>query len=182
MQIPKSLVRTLYRVVTVSATAIVITACSNGMMGENTSALNAPPAEVPAAPLKMVGTNRDATMSALSLNNQGSVITSKPSEKLMVTASYTYNCAKCTPASNNQILVGLSGRSAQACIYDGGNQGQGTANFELKTPAVPGTYEVRFRSAQATNCQEALQSWWSVDGAPTKSSTVGTITVVKLKS
>jgi hypothetical protein len=172
MQIPKSLVRTLYRVVTVSATAIVITACSNGMMGENTSA----------APLKMVGTNRDATMSALSLNNQGSVITSKPSEKLMVTASYTYNCAKCTPASNNQILVGLSGRSAQACIYDGGNQGQGTANFELKTPAVPGTYEVRFRSAQATNCQEALQSWWSVDGAPTKSSTVGTITVVKLKS
>jgi len=161
--------------------AMILAGCANNSwMQQQNSAANTQQLQ-PAEP-KMVGTNKDGTMSELNLDNQGSEITTSPSKKITVTANYSYDCAQCNQASGNQILVGLAGRSAQACIYDGANKGQGSASFELKTPAVPGTYTVRFRTAQAANCQEALQSWWGMNGVPAQNATIGTITVVKLKS
>jgi len=180
----KIAVTALNTLVMLGVSALTLVGCTNNnMLDQQTSAQNtaAGPA-IPAAPLKMIGTNKDATLSALNIDNRGGEIVSKPSEKINVTVNYAYNCSKCNQGANNQIIVGLAGRSAQACIYDGGNTGQGSANFVLKTPAMPGTYEVRFHTAQAANCQDAIQNWWSVGGAPSQSSTIGKITVVKLKS
>jgi len=170
-------------IIPLSISAFILVGCSeSNMFDQQTTAQNNPQATQVAGPQQMVGTSKGATLSALNMNSQGSEIESKPSQKISVSVNYTYHCAKCNPTANNQILVGLAGRSAQACIYDGGNTNQGTANFELKTPAVPGAYEVRFRTAQAENCQEALKSWWSVDGTPSQNATIGKIEVVTLKT
>ena len=92
-------------------------------------------------------------------------------------ATSTPNCPQCKADSTNQIIVGLAGRSAQACIYNGGMHGDGVADFLLKAPAKQGTYDVRFRLAQAPNCQEALKNWWNLGSSPSEEATIGHITV-----
>lgn len=116
-------------------------------------------------------------VSAFNMNNQGNQIMAKPSERIQASATYVYNCRNCKPDSYNQILVGLAGRSAQACIYDGGAHGDGVANFLLKAPAKQGTYDVRFRFAQANNCEEALKNWWNLGSLPAQDATIGKIIV-----
>lgn len=160
--------------------ALMLTACTRDMYWPQ-GAQNMSQA-APNMPQTLSGHAQYASMSSLKMNNQGSEALSEPEKEISATAAWNYDCPACNATSNNQILVGLAGRSAQACIYDGGNKGSGTASFTLKTPAVPGTYDVRFRSAQAENCQAALKTWWTMGSAPSKAATIGKITVIKYKS
>lgn len=120
---------------------------------------------------------KHVTLNNLNLNNQGNEIMIKPGKSIQATLNYAYNCSNCSQNSNNQIIIGLANRSAQACIYNGGPQGQGSANFELKVPAKPGRYDVRFRALQAADCNEALKAGWGADDSPSRETTIGKITV-----
>lgn len=111
------------------------------------------------------------------LNNSGNKITVRPGEIIPATAMYLYYCPVCQIGSINQIIVGIAGEGAQACLYNGSIEAQGAANFTLKAPQKPGMYQVRFRYAQAYSCQEAIKYWWNVDHAPTAQATVAIITV-----
>lgn len=111
------------------------------------------------------------------LNNSGNKITVRPGEIIPTTAMYLYYCPVCQMGSINQIIVGIAGEGAQACLYNGSIEGQGAATFILKAPQKPGMYQVRFRYAQAYSCQEAIKYWWNVDHAPTAQATVAIITV-----
>ena len=138
-------------------------------------------AENDAAPVEVkppIVNYKYATVTNLNMNNQGSQITIKPGQVIQTTLNYAYHCPKCDQNLNNQIIIGLANRSAQACIYNGGPEGQGTANFNLKVPAKPGRYDVRFRAVQATDCASALKAWDS-DDSPTKQTTIGMITASK---
>jgi hypothetical protein len=117
-----------------------------------------------------------ARLAQFSMNEAGNEVTVRPRQKIRAMTAYEYNCPNCNAASANQIIVGIAGRSAQACIYQGGLQGTGTASFELKAPAMPGEYEVRFKPIQAEDCQSALQKGWG-DEAPSKAATIGKIIV-----
>lgn len=139
------------------------------------NSVETPPAPIPVRP--PVVNYRSVSLTNLSLNNQGSQITIKPGKTVQATLNYAYNCSKCKSDLGNQIIVGLAKRSAQACIYNGGAQGQGTANFTLKVPAKPGRYDVRYRGLQAMDCNEALKAGWSAEDSPSKETTIGTITV-----
>jgi hypothetical protein len=123
--------------------------------------------------------SRNVSLTDLNLDNQGRQIIVKPGKTVPVTLNYAYNCPNCKPELGNQIIVGLANRSAQACIYDGGAQGQGSANFELKVPVKPGKYEIRFRILQAANCAEALKAGWGADNSPAKENTIGRIIASK---
>lgn len=111
------------------------------------------------------------------LNNSGNKIIVKPGEIIPATAMYLYYCPVCKDNSINQIIVGIAGEGAQACLYNGSTEGQGAANFTLTAPQKPGVYQVRFRYAQAYSCQEAVKYWWNVDHAPTAQATVAIIMV-----
>lgn len=119
---------------------------------------------------------KNVTLSKLDLNQSGSEVIVKPGSTVQATVHYKYQCSQCYKTLNNQIIVGLANRSAQACIYDGGMQGEGVAEFKLKAPAKPGKYEVRFRGLQAVDCAAALKAGWRADDSPTKVTTVGVIT------
>lgn len=121
--------------------------------------------------------DRNVSLTDLNMNNQGNQITIKPGKTVQATLSYVYHCSKCKSNLGNQIIVGLAKRSAQACIYNGGLQGQGMANFSLKVPAKPGRYDVRYRGLQAMDCDEALKAGWSAEDTPSRETTIGTITV-----
>jgi len=120
-----------------------------------------------------------ATLTNLRLNNIGNEITIKPGSSIGATLNYAYHCPSCKSTVNNQIIIGLARRSAQACIYDGGIEGQGTAQFELKVPAKPGKYEIRFRVLQARDCNEALKVGWGDDNSPSRETTIGKIVASK---
>src|SRR5262245_58194465 len=75
---------------------------------------------------------RYVTLSGLTLNNLGNEIIIKPGETIRASVNYAYHCQSCKPDSASQIIIGLAFRSAQACIYDGGTNAQGTATFGLK--------------------------------------------------
>lgn len=124
-----------------------------------------------------VASSEEVTLSDLNMNNQGNQITIKPGQTINATSQYVYHCKTCVPEMNNQIMVGLAGRSAQACIYNGGKEGQGSAEFSLKVPAKPGKYDVRFRAIQAVDCTEALKIGWNAETSPSKAATIGTIVV-----
>lgn len=121
----------------------------------------------------------NVSLTDLNLNNQGSQIIVKPGKTVPVTLNYAYNCPDCKPELGNQIIIGLANRSAQACIYEGGAQGQGSASFELKVPVKPGKYEIRFRALQAANCAEALKAGWGADNSPARENTIGRIIASK---
>lgn len=138
---------------------------------------NSPEFHSIAQPQVLASGNQSGNVSTLTMDSQGNQVIAKPSQRIQASANYIYNCPNCKSDAVNQILVGLAGRSAQACIYNGGAHGDGVANFLLKAPAKQGTYDVRFRFAQANNCEEALKNWWNVGTAPTKETTIGQIIV-----
>ncbi|GEM_PF-2796477 len=172
-----------------SVTAAMLAGCSNNMTiepgGEQIVAANAQStaSTVPMAaaasstPPPPIVNYKNVTLTNLNMENQGNQITVKPGRTIQATLNYAYNCQNCNSSLGNQIIVGLAGRSAQACIYNGGMQGQGSADFQLKVPAKPGRYEVRFRGLQAADCTEALKAGWNADNTPTKETTIGKIIV-----
>ncbi len=179
---------TILNAVLMSVSALMLVGCSNNQMTTQERSgpmmdLTSPTPPVVLAASQSIAANQyepadhRVVMSDLNMNSQGSQITIKPSEMIHATAHYVYDCKSCTPGLNHQIIVGLAGRSAQACIYNGGMQGQGATEFALKVPAKPGKYQVRFRSIQALDCNAALQQGWDEDTTPTKESTIGMIIV-----
>ncbi len=166
--------------------SMMISACSDmEMTGRNEPHMQTPPqmlaqtAEPELPPPPPVVNYREATLTNLSLNNTGNQLVIKPGQSIQAKLDYDFHCVKCNQTSNSQIIVGLANRSAQACIYDGGSRAQGTANFELKVPAKPGKYEVRFRILQATDCTEALKAGWGADNSPSRETTIGNIIASK---
>lgn len=133
--------------------------------------------EVPAPP--PIVNYRYATLTDLNLNNLGNQITIKPGSIIQATLNYAYHCPSCNESLGNQIIIGLANRSAQACIYNGGTEGQGSTNFTLKVPAKPGKYDVRFRALQAADCDAALKAGWDDDNSPSKETTIGMIIASK---
>ncbi|MEH2362252.1 caspase family protein [Nostoc sp.] len=122
-------------------------------------------------------TYQQVTLSSLILNNQGKVVTVSAGEKLNALVNYFYNCPTCQSTSKNQIIVGIAGEDkAQACIYDGGIKNSGSAKFTLTAPNQRGTYYIRFRYAQAFECNDAL-GWWKVGDEPPVAANIGLITV-----
>lgn len=121
--------------------------------------------------------NEHVTITDLNMNNQGNQIIIKPGKTVDASLHYSYHCPNCYKSLSNQIIVGLAKRSAQACVYDGGLEGQGVAHFTLKVPAKPGQYDVRFRALQAPDCHAALKAGWNADTSPSKATTIGTIRV-----
>lgn len=120
---------------------------------------------------------KNVVLSNLDLNRSGESVTVKPGSEVTATLRYQYHCKQCYQSLNNQIIIGLANRSAQACIYNGGPSAEGAAEFKLKAPAKPGKYEIRFRGLQASDCQAALRAGWNADNSPSKSTTIGVITV-----
>ena len=107
----------------------------------------------------------------------GNVAVVAPGAQAQGATAYVYDCPNCAAGSINQVILGIGGQDrAQACIYNGPIRGQGNASFTLTAPTEPGTYFVRFRYAQAFNCQDALR-WWTVDGAPPEQANIGAIIV-----
>lgn len=187
----KFVINSLRATIIMSMSAMAVIGCSNNVTqpsGTQPMALNAQQAaSTPgstasmlastAAPTPPIVNYKHVMLTNLNMENQGSQITIKPGRSIHATMNYVYNCPDCNSSLNNQIIVGLAGRSAQACIYSGGAQGQGTADFVLKMPAKPGKYEVRFRGVQAMDCTEALKAGWNADNTPTKETTIGKIIV-----
>jgi len=153
-----------------TSSALIVAGCAKQTLTTETKqepqhvALNAVPLSVEYQPVALSGIQ----LSNLNMNNQGNQITVKPSSTITVSTQYIYDCKKCKSDLNNQILVGLAGRSAQACIYNGGAQGQGSADFTLKAPAKPGKYKVRFLPIQAADCNDALKKGWDAETSPSK--------------
>jgi hypothetical protein len=136
--------------------------------------------ETPATPaLPPMVNHRYAALTDISLNNMGNQITIKPGSTIQATLNYAYHCPSCNESLGNQIIIGLAHRSAQACIYNGGAQGQGSASFALRVPAKPGKYDVRFRVLQAADCDAALKAGWGDDDSPSKETTIGMIIASK---
>ena len=90
---------------------------------------------------------------------------------------YLYYCPICQSGSINQIIIGIAGKGAQACLYNGGTEAQGSTYFNITAPQKPGVYKIRFRYAPAYQLPNAVKSWWNVDHAPTPQATVGIIAV-----
>lgn len=124
---------------------------------------------------------RYLTLSHLNLNNQGNEVSVKPLTVIHAEVNYDYRCVDCEPHSVNQIIIGLARRSAQACIYQGGPTGRGSAQFILRVPAKLGKYEIRYRVLQAEDCKAALRAGWNAENSPSKNTTIGTISVSKKK-
>jgi hypothetical protein len=133
---------------------------------------------IPGMPVQAsIVSNEHVTLTNLNMNNQGNQIIIKPGKTVEASIHYSYHCPNCYQSLNNQIIIGLANRSAQACIYDGGREGKGSAAFTLKVPAKPGQYDVRFRALQAPDCSSALKAGWNADNSPAKDTTLGTIRV-----
>ncbi|MBX3709727.1 MAG: hypothetical protein KIT56_07310 [Gammaproteobacteria bacterium] len=165
-----------------SISAFVISGCVNEnklpqQAYQQNMALNSVETSAPAQP--PIVSDKHVTLSNFNMNNQGNRIIVKPGTVIQATMSYHYHCPNCYQSLNNQIIIGLAKRSAQACIYNGGPQGEGSTNFTLKVPAKPGKYEVRFRGLQAMDCNEALKAGWNADNSPSKETTIGLIIASK---
>jgi hypothetical protein len=159
-----------------SISLLTLAACTNNQIV--TQPTNGPTSEPLVIATKTYPVqNQAAALSGLNMNDQGNQVIVQPSSTIKVSTQYIYHCDTCKSDLNNQILVGLGGRSAQACIYNGGAQGQGAADFSLKAPAKPGKYDVRFLPIQAMDCNDALKIGWDADSSPSKVTTVGTILV-----
>lgn len=118
-------------------------------------------------------------LSDFTLHNQENVVRVAPGEKISAFTQYIYDCPGCQRGSSNQIIVGIAGQNqAQACIYNGSIQGSGSSQFTLTAPDEPGIYYIRFRYAQAYECDTAL-GWWRVDGEPTSEANIGAIVVME---
>lgn len=133
--------------------------------------------------------------SNVDIHGQGIEADVKPGETIGIHAHYKWLWPR-EEGSIVQIIVGLDGIGAQTSIANGlviGNRyfdhlslffgGQyiditeQDVDFSIVAPKEPGTYQVRFRYAQAYTHHEAVAEWWNVDQAPTDEATIGTITV-----
>jgi hypothetical protein len=170
------------------ATTMMIYGCANNNVNSLesyslTAAANKPETSVEANGAASTQTIKVAlknvTLWDLNLNDSGNQVRVKPGSIIHAKIYYAYHCSDCYKSLNNQIIIGLARRSAQACIYDGGSDGEGVAEFTLKAPAKPGKYEVRFRGLQSANCQIALKTGWNADNSPTKATTLGMIVASK---
>jgi hypothetical protein len=162
------------------SSVILLASCSN-MQTSSTSELLTDVAEQTSTTSSVIKqpsivSFKNVTLTQLDLNQTGNEVTVKPGRIIHAKVHYKYQCNQCDKTLNNQIIVGLANRSAQACIYDGGTQGEGIAEFKLKAPAKPGKYDVRFRGLQAVDCNAALKAGWRADDSPPKSTTIGVIT------
>lgn len=168
----------LRSIVITSASAFIMVGCADmEMQNPNIQAVPKAPA-IEGMPVQAtIVSNEHVTLTDLNMNNQGNQIIIKPGKSVEATLHYDYHCPNCYKTLNNQIIVGLAKRSAQACVYDGGQQGKGIAHFTLKMPAKPGQYDVRFRALQAPNCNAALKAGWNADTSPSKATTIGTVRV-----
>lgn len=120
------------------------------------------------------------SLSEFRLNAAGNTISVAPGARIDVSTHYIYDCPECPLGSNHQIIVGITGEnSAQACIYDAGTQGSGSTEFMLTAPEDPGVYYIRFRYAQAYDCEEGALGWWQIDGEPTADANIGAIVVTE---
>jgi hypothetical protein len=176
----------IFQLITTGATVLAINGCAETQYAEPAPAmassqqvLSQKPVEAPAAPQPPIVNSRHVTLTDLNLNSQGNQIIIKPGKTVTATLNYAYNCQSCKPNLSSQIIIGLANRSAQACIYNGGAEGQGSANFELRVPVKPGKYEIRFRAMQAADCAEALKTGWGSDNSPSKETTIGRIIASK---
>jgi len=161
--------------------ALVLAGCAHmqttPMQDEEQGIANDPADSTPAEVKPPIVNYRHVSLTDLNMNSQGNRITIKPGNVVQATLNYAYHCSNCRQDSNNQIIIGLANRSAQTCIYNGGPQGQGAANFELRVPAKPGRYDVRFRGLQAQDCAAALKAGWGADDTPPQETTIGKIIV-----
>lgn len=169
--------------VVTAMSVLMLTGCTDMQTMDapvSNTALNTTETAAPSSPPPPPIVNaKHATLTNLNLNNAGNQITIKPGKLIQASLNYSYNCPNCKRDLSNQIIVGLARRSAQACIYNGGVEGQGIANFELKVPAKPGKYEVRFRVLQAADCKEALRAGWGSEDSPSSETTIGRIIASK---
>jgi hypothetical protein len=177
--------RYILRLLILSVGAFAMTGCNNN--AELMSAQNNMQAQTMMAqsdmqtssePVQPASVNyKHVMLTNFNMDQQGNKIKVKPGTIVKATLNYSYHCPRCAQDTNSQIIIGLAKRSAQACIYNGGSQAQGAADFSLKVPAKPGKYDVRFRGVQAADCDEALKAGWHADHSPAKETTIGTIIV-----
>lgn len=161
----------MIRTVSLALLGVFIAGCaSTGEMQAVTQSNNQ------AAGVTSTANNKSVTLSGLMLNQAGNQVVVKPASTVKASVHYVYHCTNCYKTLNNQIIVGLANRSAQVCIYSGGPDAEGTAEFELKVPAKAGKYDVRFRGLQAVDCAAALKAGWREDDSPAKTTTIGVIT------
>jgi hypothetical protein len=172
----------LFKIVITGTCSVMITSCANT---ENTEPQVIKPViaqnsvETPEKAPPPVVNYKYATLTNLNLDQQGNEIAVKPGRVINATLNYAYHCSNCNRNLSSQIIVGLARRSAQACIYNGGAENQGVASFELKVPAKPGKYDVRYRALQAADCAEALKAGWGNDNSPSSETTIGMIIASK---
>lgn len=105
---------------------------------------------------------------------QGQEISARPGEELQISTDFLYEGPE--DGTTNQIILGIPKLGALVCLYNGFSQGQGQIQSSIIAPDKPGTYELRFRYAQARNAKEALD-WWGVDGEPTARATIARLHV-----
>lgn len=134
-------------------------------------------------------------ISDVDIHGEGATAHVKPGETIGVHAHYQWRWAR-EQGSIVQIIVGIDGEGAQAAIANGFVKGgryfdhhplyfrgqwiditEKDVDFVIVAPEKPGTYEVRFRYAQAYLPHEAVADWWSVDHSPTEKATIGKIIV-----
>ena len=134
-------------------------------------------------------------ISDVSIHGEGATAHVKPGETIGVHAHYEWRWAR-EQGSIVQIIVGIDGEGAQVAIANGFVKGgryfdhhplyfrhqwiditEKDVDFVLVAPEKPGTYEIRFRYAQAYLPHEAVEGWWTVDQAPTDKATIGKIIV-----
>jgi hypothetical protein len=131
-------------------------------------------------------------MSNVNVKGSGNVAKVAPGEAFAVSANYEF----LVPREQNslvQIIVGYHGIGAKVCIAHAivaGDKYLGDGwkditkkkvDFLMFAPEEPGTYEIRFRYAQAYTCSDAVKYWWNIDSAPTEDATIATI-IVESKS
>lgn len=149
----------------------------------NTDPLVAPTATPTATPLvapALPVTAQNITILEVNLLGQGGLAVVPQSALVDARIRFTITDPIC-PGCIDQIIIGLADdvtiNQPHGCIYSGvpGNStvsGNGTAN--IQAPAVPGTYYVRFRQAQAFNCN---LGWWTVNFTPGPNVNIGIIIV-----
>jgi hypothetical protein len=104
-----------------------------------------------------------------------------PGQEVEGVVEYYYDSRASAPFALNQIIIGIDDIGAQDCLMHelGVNCGYGEAVFTLIAPEKEGTYDIRFRYAQAYSPEEAIQYWWKVDGAPKEEATIGRLIVIE---